>query len=125
MKIFHIFDITVVNTSKETKHLSNISIELKKRRQKTVVTLSNIFINTDFSNKAEPGQSFKQYARYEYLYLPDKPAEEVDMALFDEYRVTIEDSHNNTLKSKWLKSELYFDRKTVLWKHAKSDSLLI
>ena len=125
IKVFHLFTITIVNVSKETKHLSNISIELKRHKQKTLVTLSDAFANTDFSNKAEPSQSFKQYARYEYSHLPGKPAEEVDMALFDEYRVIIEDSHNNTFKSKWVKSELYFNRKTVLWKHAKSDSLLI
>ncbi|MFZ4798966.1 MAG: hypothetical protein ACOYMA_15805 [Bacteroidia bacterium] len=120
MKILNLFDITIVNRSKEEVFLSKIEIKLKQGKNYGILTHTSRMINVDFSNKLSPRQSIREYGRLSNSLknLNEQPI--VDIKQFDYFQIIVESSVGKTFKSKWFKHKMTFNDKTAIWKKLES-----
>ena len=116
-----LFDITIVNKTKENLFLSKLSLELKNKGDKSLLTYGYGLINVNFPNKIEPGALFREYARISddigNLY-SDKI---LDIKTFSEFRISVQSSIGKTYKSKWFTHNITMNMGTV--KYEKLENL--
>jgi len=89
MEISHYFEITIFNRSKEVRHLSHVNLEVKFGSKKGYVSLDPYFITSEFVNKIDYGEGYK-----EVIYYVDNHLNHEDHAIMENYtkfRIKVED----------------------------------
>ncbi|MBI1307767.1 MAG: hypothetical protein GC181_14280 [Bacteroidetes bacterium] len=121
MEVLNLFDITIVNRSKEELYLSKTEFELKTRNDKGLLTHASHMVNVDFSNKLSPGQTLREYGKLtdDHSNLSEEKIK--DIKSFDLFRIKVQSSLGKTYKSKWYKHNMIYNEKTVIW--SKLDDL--
>lgn len=115
LEILNLFDITIINTSKEDVFLSKIEIKLKQGKSFGVLTHTSLMTNVDFSNKLIVGQSMREYGKLSDKSQNLKEISKPDLRQFDYFQIMVESSVGKKFKSKWFKNKMILNEKTVKW----------
>ena len=120
MEILNLFDITIVNVSKEDVFLSKIEIEFKDKKRKLLLTHTSKMVNVDFPNKLNPGQNLREYGQISDN-TKNLNIENINrISTYSYFRVIVQSSIGKTFKSKWYKHQIIFHEKTSKWQKLDS-----
>ena len=119
-EMIELFDIVVINKSKETQHFSGFNLEFKQGSEIMLFASGSGMINSTFPYKLESGANFREYARISQRQSDLSEKNQSDLKVFSKFRVTLENSIGKKYKSKWYKHKIIVNNKKARWEKLKN-----